>query len=864
MMTLMMRSRGAWMVVGVLVGMGMAPATRPVDERKIAAAVGQLGDPNFAVREEATRFLWSSGTAAERALQGAAADGDPEVAARAREILADFHFGIRPDSPREVVELARTYRRSAPAEKRSAVEAMFGLGVKAYPALARLCEAEPDAQLRDGILRRLGAQASAAAPSFLAKGDFAAVEQLLEIALADGSENTGRAYAAYHLLRGQADAKIGQLRRQLEEPHSMGVARALAFLYRAKGDLANATWAAEKTGDIELLDNMLLELGDWKALSERMRQRFGDDADLERLGFLAAYQRLAGDGAGFEQSLLLIRRYADGPKANQELAAKALLLNDRADEAVAIYSKVGNVQAAFELLCAQEKYKEALELAEKGPAAEGDAALGMQCSVARALHALGRKNEALAVFDKVAAQLQGEVGGGEYALIEAERQCGLDDRAFDRAMAAVANAGRVNGLQLLFRATFGGQSTDAVRWWNYFRSKYPNDDSKETLRRMRDLMQNRISAEQWKALVAEATQFSKGMSGRDRSAFLALVGKAALAAGQEEVGQKVVDEAVAAGGDVELGHVAAMRGQWKLAAEVYGAAAERERNNPVALCLQGWALVAAGQEKEGRERIERANLLLLADSRHRLVLAETLERAGFGEGARQQMQLILRSAPFWSVELIEALSKAGQEAARKRDYAEAASYWQRSMLACLQSGAVFVSQSSYILIPHMVHRYRAAGLIAAGKIDEAMKEIRICESILPGDITAAIELVPLLEKADRKKEADELFGRAMAFGERQCAEFPESVSAHNSVAWLLARRRRDLDKAFAHAEKGVALDGKNTAVMDTLAEVEFQRGNRQRAIDLMNQCIALEPNVARHKAALKRVKELGVESAPIE
>jgi len=58
------------MVVGVLVGMGLGavPATRPVDERKIAVAIAQLGDASFAVREEATRFLWSSGTAAERAL----------------------------------------------------------------------------------------------------------------------------------------------------------------------------------------------------------------------------------------------------------------------------------------------------------------------------------------------------------------------------------------------------------------------------------------------------------------------------------------------------------------------------------------------------------------------------------------------------------------------------------------------------------------------------------------------------------------------------------------------------------------------------------------------------------------------------
>ncbi|MGE5611267.1 MAG: hypothetical protein ACM359_18605, partial [Bacillota bacterium] len=239
------------------------PTTLPIDNNQIASAIVQLGDPNYQARQTASRLLWSAGQAAEPALTQAAQSGDPEVAARAREILADLRIGIRPDAPPRMVELAHAYRRGQPQEKRAAFSGLLQLGPSAYPIVARLLATETEPVLRASLSNELSSRALGVVHPFLADGDFAAAEQFLDIALADGSDAAARSYATYHLLRGRIDRQITRFRTQVEANRSPKDAKILTYLYRAKGDLPNARWAAERANDSELLDSILFEAGDW-------------------------------------------------------------------------------------------------------------------------------------------------------------------------------------------------------------------------------------------------------------------------------------------------------------------------------------------------------------------------------------------------------------------------------------------------------------------------------------------------------------------------------------------------------------------------------------------------------------------------
>ncbi len=89
-----MRNRLPWIVVWgcaaatLLSAPGAQAGNQPTSEKHIAALVRDLGSPEFAAREQATRELVELGIAAHDALLRATQSNDAEVRVRARSILA--------------------------------------------------------------------------------------------------------------------------------------------------------------------------------------------------------------------------------------------------------------------------------------------------------------------------------------------------------------------------------------------------------------------------------------------------------------------------------------------------------------------------------------------------------------------------------------------------------------------------------------------------------------------------------------------------------------------------------------------------------------------------------------------------------
>jgi len=212
----------------------------------------------------------------------------------------------------------------------------------------------------------------------------------------------------------------------------------------------------------------------------------------------------------------------------------------------------------------------------------------------------------------------------------------------------------------------------------------------------------------------------------------------------------------------------------------------------------------------------------------------------------------VRTGQFDSWSTNNARRRVARAALAKKDYATVAALDERAMLECLKKSTGFVKPVAYLAVPHLVHRHRARALLAAGKTEEALKEIQAALSELPGEVDVFTQFVPELTRRARPKEAEELYQRGLKFYEKLCTDYPLSAVAHNSLAWLAARFHRSLDPGLTHAQKAVELAPKDSGFLDTLAEVQFQRGDKDTALRLMKKCVEMAPKREYYRKQLRR------------
>src|SRR5262249_25838807 len=141
------------------------------------------------------------------------------------------------------------------------------------------------------------------------------------------------------------------------------------------------------------------------------------------------------------------------------------------------------------------------------------------------------------------------------------------------------------------------------------------------------------------------------------------------------------------------------------------------------------------------------------------------------EAARREAELLLRLSTPGSFYAGEGFRQLGLDAALRKDHLKAAAYHELAMLRCLRPQTTFRETTDYLGVPHLIHRQRAAGLLASGRVEDALKEAEICVAALPGNSDLQALLVPELEKRGRKAEADTLFGRCYEPLAKLCREY---------------------------------------------------------------------------------------------
>jgi len=856
-------------------------AIKRADQKEIQRAVEQLADDSYAVRHQAAEFLWKCGVAAEPAVRVAADSKDAEVAVRARELLDKFKYGIYPDTPPEIVRLVHTWRSGDRQAKLIAFDQLQKQ--KAVKTLLALLEAETDPQLRAEILQRVVRNGDTAIPQLLLDGNFGQAEELLRLG-ASIDDRMLRDYVAFLHIEGKLELRLAELQKADSRAGAV-VDKLLAAMLRANGDLAGALVVARRTPFIHMEDALLFELGDWRALAARAKvpdlESDVPAQNIEPLGLLTAYQRLAGNEREFAESINNIQEQAAAEPAGLWYYFEALAINDRPTEAVELLRAAGDFQA-FNLLARQGRFREAFSAAGvrdirapvdqwfkpvAGLPNEGRAAqFANLLRAAKLLDRLGENEPARKLLIQVGKGLGRDQSHQLGALAQAELQLGMQVEAL--ATAGLAIEGPPSEV---LQSLFPQQAAHAAVWWEFFTEKYAGESNGAKLQRVRRMLDvpalQALDHKDFVAITDAAYSRARTLPQVDR--WQNAIAAACMARGDTElaIGYLPPFQSQAAMDNLmRLGDLLLKNKRPSEAARWYKQSWELSRQqDATALYLLGRTKANADEAgegaEEGRKLMKLAAFVPLSDGLKRHGLATGLQARGFAAEAQTHSELALRFETFeaWPA---QALQEVGNAASSRGDFRQAAARWEQLALSVLRTSTTFGESEAYLQLPHLIHKSRGRGLLAEGKIAQGLREFRLAQQYLPADCQLPIDVSPRLAELDRQGDADQLFDAAFEANEAACADFPRAAGLHNDLAWMSARCGRKLAAGLRHAERAVELMPHNAAYLDTLAEVQLQSGQQQLAISSIRRALVLSPDEAYLKRQLGRMQQNSKSSAP--
>jgi hypothetical protein len=840
---------------------GAEPATQPIDD-----AIAHLGDADPAVREQASKVLRDAGPAARAALEEAAKGDDPEVAARARDILraAPAAPATRNAEPDEDLPEIRQYRSATRQGKRLVIR-RHGTTPDGLRALTKLWGIETDAELRSDIFNELLKQWSTAASILLADGSPTSAELLLNTAVDRKLPESARAYAVYWRVRGRLDETI---RRWAplggKQPADTWAEQVLAILYRAKGDAGAAVAHAAACEDPAVLSETLLWAGEWARLSTELHRNIAARQNTHDLGFLTGLDALAGDETALAADMVKLTALVNTEQEAHAVADTLLLVN-HPDEATKILLDAKQYCSVYELLDDRGRFDDAEALVaahDKDMSAED---MTLRAAAAKEYARLGLKKQCREMIDRVAKENADSKFSRVFVyLAEAERDIGMTEKAWGHFADAIENSGDYGGGYWNISHAFPAKE-NGVEWWRLWFAIYNQNRQapiplRDMFNQMRKEYDGTMPLDELKTIVKEAID----LAAQPLDPYVKLAWEAALRMkkeGHEEDAVKWIEELAphAAGCEllINLGDWAAEKKDWALAADRYAMACRKDRGSALAMYLQGWAMEHGGQIAAGRDRMQLARLLPLANDKQREDMMSGLLWRRLEDAAIREADLLIRTADPLSGSCEVALRAAAERADDRGEGAVAHALWQRTLTNFLNGTYSFRFEPYYLHLPEMVRRAHARALIAGGDWAGAQRDIKVSMEMLPIDGGIAIDLVPDLDKLGKRAEANALFDRVIAIKHAVCERYPDSAWHHNECAWIAAKCDRELDKALMHGKRSVELDPTNAAAIDTLAEVHFHLGHFKEAVDLEKKCVELSGGLPIHRKQLERFEAGG-------
>ncbi len=842
-------------------------------QAEIEAAINALNDKNFRVREQAQMTLWEAGRAAERAIEVAAEEGPLETRMRAHRILERFQFGIYPDTPEDMIELIRKFRRGTEDEQRGAMRSLSDLGE--FKLLFKLLSTVKDGERRYRLSQAVVSGAARNARVHILADDLEKAEEALKLAAV--SHEGMASYAAFLHHTGKLEAKLAELSKAdafAMDRETLAMNREIRhWLERTTGRMSDALATAERLKNAELIKETKIAMGDLLVYTKNaadLRLR-----TVKSIGFKAAQARLEGDEIQIERTTRQLIDYAKDHPNEIYAAYVALMVNGKIEEGIQLIGQEYR-NRLFDHRTQQRRFADAFatlgienvrppytkwidafvnEFPNIADLAEARERLYGFNQIVSFLVKYGEKDTALKLCQKAAPVIAASKHEFQDTLINALRFWEFRDLAYKYTQQALETGLDIDTVTGIYLAN---REEDRNQWTGLLADDLKADPI-ATLRALDELIYPKDPGtltpaakallERGEAAARKADEKPKPDPADEDpdEEFGSPNWHKTLGAVYE--GHEMWDDAKRhweLSGNLEtqwqtlvrLGNICLIQKNAAEASEWYRKAWEIDNAQEINLYTYGWALMKNGENEKGKKIMQKALLLMLGDSQKIGELARRLIRNGDAERGLPLSRYVVNTAPSYGFEAALACESLGEYLIYTENAAEAAMFLERRLLDLLNRGGGLGNILQY---QTWIASAKARDGFSRGDADGAMALARLAMSIVPGDSSILEELYPLMANGGAKEKADILFEEVYAKSREEVTMFPNYGQGNNNHAWLLSRCRRNLDEALVHAKKAVKIRPDSAASIDTLAEVHYARGEFEQAVETSNNAIELAP-----------------------
>ncbi|MEP2774360.1 MAG: hypothetical protein ABJQ29_15980 [Luteolibacter sp.] len=825
--------------------------------QNIAEIVSKLGSESYRDREEATEKLWIIGQPAVPELRKAVLSDDPETALRATEVLEKVELRITPDSPADILGLIRRYRD---ANIETKVDLLAELkSRRAYFQVLKLhsMESEPENKIR--LLPVIRGVGIAGARVALTEDDFSTAEELLKMSAMEPVDMMSLAC----LYRSMGLLEDGL--KMPEAPANVPTGLWEITLLRAKGDLEGALEVAATVRRSQQLAGLKVLAGDptlW------LRQNGLGDTDMAAVDSYVDLALKRWDGGRIRESdfapLMAAAKSQDGDEREQAIASLAALLRVKPAENALVSD---NPTFAFLYFLSSERIPEALAVigidsenpefekwvgermssllaAQDNEGEEVESSLMDLLLLASFMELRGLDEEYMAAYAKplqelaegrqemfmnyLRVQLEGRLGAPKFALEHASRWAGDDKDRWAE----------------LFQVAFGEENA-VTEWIVWVSEMEPDIAPAEKMRALMALFSiGGDNGELYSKWIAAAWDNVEVRPQNEREPLIRRIMMLALSRQDVTNALKARDmldpdsRATTLWANIDKYLSAANR--WGDAAEILRDSISSVSTSAEVHARAAVTLRKAGFEKEATVHDAWAEKLALGQ-------ASVCNRIGdhytYGEDpvrARKWYQRAAFQADMSGTDFVDSLEDYAQSMLEAGNWQVAASCFEALVQVHVSSRYSGQDLQTYTKVRLSADLARALSVLDEDR-ERAIAMLGELHGIFITDGVLADDFFPMVRMAGLETELKGWFAKTWAKLSPIIEKYPASDNTRNTAGWLAARARLNLDAAEEHMKAALEQNTDQAAYLDTMAEVQFAKGNRKAALEWSFKAIALYP-----------------------